>query len=92
MLKAIHSDLEQDEREEILREFKNKQLPIVIAPMSSPGELMWMGSAWWSTTMCLLTPKITSTGSEGRRGRESKGQRLRLSTNETSENSSALKN
>ncbi len=29
-VKAIHSDLEQDEREQILREFKNKQLPIVI--------------------------------------------------------------
>jgi len=29
-VKAIHSDLEQDEREDILREFKNKQLPIVI--------------------------------------------------------------
>jgi superfamily II DNA/RNA helicase len=28
--KAIHSDLEQDEREMILREFKNKQLPILI--------------------------------------------------------------
>jgi ATP-dependent RNA helicase RhlE len=28
--KAIHSDLEQDEREEILREFKNKQLPILV--------------------------------------------------------------
>ena len=29
-VKAIHSDLEQSEREQILREFKNKQLPIVI--------------------------------------------------------------
>jgi ATP-dependent RNA helicase RhlE len=29
-VKAIHSDLEQDEREQILREFKNKQLPILI--------------------------------------------------------------
>jgi ATP-dependent RNA helicase RhlE len=29
-VKAIHSDLEQEEREQILREFKNKQLPIVI--------------------------------------------------------------
>ena len=29
-VKAIHSDLEQDEREQILREFKNKQLPFVI--------------------------------------------------------------
>jgi ATP-dependent RNA helicase RhlE len=29
-VKAIHSDLEQDEREQILREFKNKQLPIII--------------------------------------------------------------
>ena len=28
--KAIHSDLEQGEREQILREFKNKQLPIII--------------------------------------------------------------
>jgi ATP-dependent RNA helicase RhlE len=28
--KAIHSDLEQNERENILREFKNKQLPILI--------------------------------------------------------------
>ena len=29
-VKAIHSDLEQDEREQILREFKNKQLPILV--------------------------------------------------------------
>jgi ATP-dependent RNA helicase RhlE len=29
-VKAIHSDLEQEEREQILREFKNKQLPIII--------------------------------------------------------------
>ncbi len=29
-VKAIHSDLEQVEREHILREFKNKQLPILI--------------------------------------------------------------
>ena len=29
-VKAIHSDLEQNEREEILREFKNKQLSILI--------------------------------------------------------------
>lgn len=29
-VKAIHSDLEQGEREQILREFKNKQLPILI--------------------------------------------------------------
>jgi ATP-dependent RNA helicase RhlE len=29
-VKAIHSDLEQDEREQILREFKNKQLKVVI--------------------------------------------------------------
>lgn len=28
--KAIHSDLEQSERENILREFKNKQLPILV--------------------------------------------------------------
>lgn len=29
-VKAIHSDLEQKEREEILRDFKNKQLPVLI--------------------------------------------------------------
>ena len=29
-VKAIHSDLEQEEREQILREFKNKQLPVLI--------------------------------------------------------------
>ena len=29
-VKAFHSDLEQNEREDILREFKNKQLPVII--------------------------------------------------------------
>ncbi|MGV3509136.1 MAG: DEAD/DEAH box helicase [Sphingobacteriaceae bacterium] len=29
-VKAFHSDLEQNEREEILRAFKNKQLPVII--------------------------------------------------------------
>ena len=29
-VKAFHSDLEQSEREEILRSFKNKQLPVII--------------------------------------------------------------
>lgn len=28
---AVHSDLEQDKREEVLRAFKNKQLPIIVA-------------------------------------------------------------
>ena len=28
---AIHSDLEQDQREEVLRAFKNKKLPIIVA-------------------------------------------------------------
>jgi superfamily II DNA/RNA helicase len=29
-VKAFHSDLEQNEREDILRQFKNKQLPVII--------------------------------------------------------------
>jgi superfamily II DNA/RNA helicase len=29
-VKAFHSDLEQNEREDILREFKNRQLPVII--------------------------------------------------------------
>lgn len=64
---AMHSDLEQPQREEVMLNFKNNKVKILVATTSWRAASTSRISAWSSTTTCRTIPRTTSTASAARR-------------------------
>ena len=72
---AMHSDLDQAKREEVMLDFKNGKIDLLVATDIVARGIDIEDIGMWSTTTCRTTPRIISTASAVRRVRAPRGGR-----------------